>query len=220
MLNVEQTLISQYANSQTITQLVKNIDAYIDPRADIDAFYNYVFDINTAQGFGLDILGRIVDIGRELLVAPTVRYFGFSEAGMEPFGQYPFQPLVDPASEVFILADDAYRQLILVKALTNITATNSRALNQLLQNMFVNRGRCYVNDMGGMQMRYTFEFLLTPYEYAIVVNSKAFPRPAGVGSSVLNTSLPCFGFSEAGPSSSAPFGTYPFISESATHAIS
>ena len=139
---------------------------------------------------------------------------------MEPFGQAPFQPLIDPASEVYILADDAYRQLIFVKALTNITATNSRSLNQLLQNMFSNRGRCYVNDLGGMQMRYTFEFLLTPYEYAIVVNSRAFPRPAGVSSSVLTTSRPYFGFSEAGPSSSAPFGTYPFISESASHAIS
>ncbi|WP_152882578.1 DUF2612 domain-containing protein, partial [Burkholderia multivorans] len=54
MLNVEQTILSQYGNSATITQLIQNFNQYIDPRADIDAFYNAVWNIDTAQGFGLD----------------------------------------------------------------------------------------------------------------------------------------------------------------------
>ena len=38
MINVEQTIISQYANSATISQLVRNMNTYLDPRADFDAF--------------------------------------------------------------------------------------------------------------------------------------------------------------------------------------
>jgi len=77
MINVEQTIISQYGNSATITQLVRNMNEYLDPRADFDAFYNFVWNVETAQGFGLDIWGRIVNIKRELLVPDTPNYFGF-----------------------------------------------------------------------------------------------------------------------------------------------
>lgn len=216
MINVEQTIISQYGTSATITQLIRNMNAYIDPRADFDAFYNFVWNVDTAQGFGLDIWGRIVNIGRELLIPDDPIYFGFSDAlpGSYPFGEAPFWDGTPAASHTYRLEDDAYRKLILVKALANISATTAPALNQLLQNLFAGRGRCYVNDLGDMQLRYTFEFLLTPYEFAIMTQSHALPRPAGVGAILIATEVPVFGFAP----DSAPFGQAPFISEGATHA--
>ena len=219
MIDVEQTIISQYGNSATITQLVRNFNQYVDPRADFDTFFDFVWNVETAQGFGLDIWGRIVDIGRTLLIPPPVEYFGFSQAspGSYPFNDRPFYNGVPPVSETYILTDDAYRQLILVKALRNITATNAPSLNQLLQNLFGNRGRCYVNDMGGMQLRYTFEFDLTAYEWAIITQSGAMPHPAGVETSMFNSALPLFGFAEAGPSA-VPFGQGVFMPLGAIHA--
>ena len=71
MLNVEQTIISEYGNSPTLCQLVHNIDLYLDPRADIDNFYNWVWNIDTAQGFGLDIWGRIIGVSREVFSNPV-----------------------------------------------------------------------------------------------------------------------------------------------------
>lgn len=219
-MNVEQTIISQYGTSATITQLVRNMDAYINPSADIDEFYNYVWNVATAQGFGLDIWGRIVGISRALIIPATPNYFGFSEAGASafPFAEAPFYDGTVAATQSYLLSDDAYRQLIMVKALANISATVAPAINQLLQNMFVGRGRCYANDSGNMQMRYVFEFTLTPSEFAIMTQSGALPRPAGVAITLLNTSLPLFGFAEAGASAS-PFGEGVFISEGATHAV-
>lgn len=219
MINVAQTVISQYANSQTIGQLVRDMDAYIDPRADIDAFYSFVWDLDTAQGFGLDIWGRIVNIPRTLQLPASTDFFCFGEAlpGSYPFGEQPFYDGTAGATQTYLLADDAYRSLILVKALANISRTTAHAINQLLQNLFAGRGRCYVNDMGGMKMRYTFEFLLTPVEFAIVTQSGAMPRPAGVSATLINLQTPVFGFSEAGPGSSSPFGQAPFIQEGATH---
>lgn len=221
MINVEETIISQYGTSATITQLVKNMDKYIDPRADIDSFYDFVWNVNTAQGFGLDIWGRIVNISRDLQLEPDSSWFGFSEAlpGSVPFDEAPFYPeSVD--TYTFTLADDAYRSLILLKALRNISSTNAESINQLLQNLFaVSRpgARAYVNDIGNMEIRYTFEFKLTNYELAIVVQSGALPRPAGVTANIFHSDVPLFGFAEAG-ASALPFDEGVFVSEDAIHA--
>ncbi len=219
MIDVERTIISQYGNSPTILQLVQNMNAYLDPRADFDAFFDYVWNVDTAQGFGLDIWGRIVNIRRELQIPNAPVYFGFKDAlpGSYPFDEAPFYDGTPPATQTYKLADDAYRKLILTKALANIASSNAPSLNQLLQNMFADRGRCYVNDLGGMQFRYTFEFDLTLQEYAIVAQSGVLPRPAGVNAILFQSALPLFGFSEAGLSA-APFGQGVFIPQGAINA--
>lgn len=219
MIDFEKTIISQYGNSPTILQLVQNMNAYLDPRADFDAFFDYVWNVDTAQGFGLDIWGRIVNISRELQIPNAPVYFGFKDAlpGSYPFDEAPFYDGTPPATQTYKLADDAYRKLILTKALANIASSNAPSLNQLLQNMFADRGRCYVNDLGGMQFRYTFEFDLTLQEYAIVTQSGVLPRPAGVNAILFQSALPLFGFSEAGLSA-APFGQGVFIPQGAINA--
>ena len=214
MENIEQTIASQYANSGTIVELVTNMNEYIDQRTDFAAWYDYVWNVNTAQGFGLDIWGRIVDVSRILQVAGVVDSFGFNDAGtqtMKPFNQAPFYT-GPPASTAYSLGDDAYRTLILTKALINISATTAPAINQMLQNLFSGRGRAYVSDLGGMQMRYTFEFYLAPYELSII-NSGIFPHPAGVSVTIVQI-IPTltFGFQEAG-ATVTPFNDGAFYSQ-------
>jgi hypothetical protein len=184
MINVEQTIISQYGNSATISQLIYNMNENIDPRADIDNFYDVVWNVDTAVGFGLDIWGRIVGLptGRNIYTNP-----------------------------VTVLNDDQFRTIILLKALSNISITTSPTFNQLLRNLFPGRGRCYVSDQGSMQMRYTFEFPLEPFEIQIMAQPEIFLRPAGVQVGILVISLPVFGFSEAGTVTAAPFGQAPFV---------
>ena len=119
MIDVERTIISQYGNSPTITKLVQNMNEYLDPRADFDAFYDFVWNVETAQGFGLDIWGRIVNIQRALRLPSAPDYFGFKEAvpGSYPFNEAPFWDGLPAATQTYLLADDAYRELILTKAL-------------------------------------------------------------------------------------------------------
>lgn len=198
MVNVEQTIISQYANSATIVQLVQNMNGYIDPTTDFANFYSYVWNVQTAQGFGLDILGRIVNVSRMLQIPASLVNLGFKEGvNYQPFGQAPFYAGI-PASNTYLLSDNAYRVLILMKALLNISNMTAPSLNQLLKNMFAGRGRCYVIDGGGMTMRLVFEFALFPYELAILTQSNTVPRPAAVSATVLQVDLPTtFGFMEA-----------------------
>lgn len=182
MLNVEETIISQYGNSATITQLVRNIDLYLDPRADFDTFFSFVWNVETAQGFGLDIWGRIVQVERSINVPADT-----PNPGMFPF-----------TSGVYEMTDDQYRGVILIKALANITNCTADGLNQLLSNLFATRGRCYVRDTGSMSMVYTFEFWLQPFEHVIITQYQVAPRPAGVLASVFQVDVPnTFGFAES-----------------------
>lgn len=193
------TIISQYANSPIICQLIENMGQYLDPSADIDAFYDTVWNVETATGFGLDFWGKVVNVSRQLNIPGALTDFGFKEqAGAQPFGQAPLY-LTAPKSTVYALSDTAYRALILAKALANISDCTPPSINQLLQNMFQGRGRCYVTDLGNMQMNYVFEFALQPYEVAIITQSGALPRPAAIGAKLLQVDIPTtFGFAETG----------------------
>lgn len=216
MDNVEATILSQYANSPTLVQLIQNMNAYIDPSADIDAFYDMVWNLDSAVGFGLDIWGKIVGLenGRLLKIPSAEIDLGFDEAGTAsatPFGSGVFYN-GNVVTQNYYLGDDAFRTLILVKAMANISDGSIPSYNQLLQNLFAGRGRCYVNDLGNMQMRYTFEFYLEPFEVAILTQSGAMPRPTGVLASIMQVPLPnVFGFAEAGSASAAPFGQGSFF---------
>jgi hypothetical protein len=88
----DRTVISQYANSPTLRQLIYKMDEYINPDADFDAFYDYVWNVETAQGFGLDIWGRIVGVGRMLTIPGNETFLGYNEA----LNWQPFRPIVWP----------------------------------------------------------------------------------------------------------------------------
>ncbi|MFJ3048523.1 DUF2612 domain-containing protein [Herbaspirillum chlorophenolicum] len=179
MKNFAQTIISQYANSPTLVQLVTNMNDHISPDADIDGFYDAIFNINTATDYGLDIWGRIVGVDRYLKIPANPDQIGFNNGPGVPFNQAPFNGGI-ASTQTYRLSNDAFRTLIFAKALANISDCTAPSINQLLRNMFAGRGRCYVADTGDMTLRYVFEFALQPYEQAIILNSGVFPRPAGV----------------------------------------
>lgn len=198
MIDIETTIISQYANSSRIVQLVQNMNEYIDPRANMTAFYNFVWNVDTAQGFGLDIWGNIVGVSRLLQIPGDDPIVGFDNASNNPDDWTPMSQgrfaTGDEVTTSYRLDDTAYRTLILTKALSNITATTAPGINQLLKNLFPNRGKAFVRDLGNMAMEFVFNFSLTDVEYAILTQSGALPHPAGVAYSVTQISQGYFGF--------------------------
>lgn len=170
------TLLSQYANSPIILQLIADCSQWLDPASRFDAFYALVWDIDTAQGWGLDVWGRILGVGRVLQV-PVGEYLGFeSDPVAKPFGFGIFYR-GHRATNNAILTDEAYRTLLLAKAALNITNCSNGAINQILLNLF---GDGYVRDNLDMTMTYVFSHTLTPVETAIVFQSGVLPKPAGV----------------------------------------
>lgn len=213
--DVWKTIISQYANSPILTTLITNIFEYLDQTANFEAFFDLVWNVDTAQGHGLDVWGRIVGVSRVLQIPVVTDWFGFEEASPSsmPFGQASFISGT-PITNNYALSDDAFRLLILAKAATNITNGSIPAINQILLSLFPGRGNCYVTEgtistdwfgfqeavntsgfnqqsfysgavLSTMSMQYVFNFALTPVELAIVESSGALPKPTGVSASVV-----------------------------------
>ncbi|MEI7296587.1 DUF2612 domain-containing protein [Paraburkholderia tropica] len=203
MENYLETVLSQYGNSPTLLSLIDSFNSSIDPSGNIDLFYQYVWDITTAQGFGLDVWGRIVGVSRILEIPGGVIDLGFEEAGTASaaqFGQGVFYNGTQATSN-FTLSDDAFRTLILAKALANISQSNIHAYNTILMSLFQGRGNAFVLDLGNMAMSLVFLFPLADYEIAIIKQSGAFTPPTGVGFNVMVVPTPTFGFAEAGSAS-------------------
>ena len=211
MIDPKQTIISQYANSSVILQLLADWNIDIDPRPNLQDFITKVWNISTAEGYGLDMWGRRVGVTRTISVPDlTVTYFGFSEGGgYQPFGQAPFYDGYQASTQVD-LSDDDYRTLLLAKALANISNCSAPVINLILYNLFLAPGRpyegrkAYVIDVGSMEMQYFFGFVLSPTDLALLINSGAIQRPVGVLSFILSIDPNhCFGFAGTGLQ---PFG--------------
>lgn len=73
------TVMRQYSNSATLLALLDSFDQWVDLTKFTDDFLAYVWNIDTAQGFGLDILGRILGRSRYFEVAQSPgNNFGFN----------------------------------------------------------------------------------------------------------------------------------------------
>jgi beta-lactam-binding protein with PASTA domain len=204
LFDFEATVISQYANSPTILQLCNNMNQYVDQSQNFANFFNFVWNVDTAVGFGLDIWGTIVGVGRLLQIPNSTVYVGFYQSGESqpdqdwtPAGSSQ-PPYNDPpvggafytgnnATEAYLLPDDAYRQLILAKAFANIASTTAPALNQILQNLY-GPGAAFVLNTGPMAISYNLTFTPTAIQLAILEQSGVIPTPPGV-SVVINTNV-------------------------------
>jgi hypothetical protein len=206
--------MKQYAASPTIQQLIADRGTYF-PNSWQDQFYSNIWNVDTAGTLGLDIWGRIVVIGRNIQI-PVVDYFGFTTIPTQSWGAFGEESFYTgpTTSTTFRLENDAYRILILAKALSNIAKTDARSLNRVLQQLFPGRGRAWVSDLGSMAMRFYFEFALEPWEMAVLVSGGVLPRPAGVGAMIAQIPAETFGFFEAG-ADSEPFNQGTLLSNGA-----
>jgi hypothetical protein len=188
--DVWETVISQYANSPILMQLILNFDAYLDQTQNLDNFIGFMRDISSASGYGLIVWGNIVGVTNVLQIVGTQKYFGFEEA--TPISADPFGPggqssfySGTPLTSNFTLSDDAFRLLILAKALANLSNGSIDSINQILISLFPNRGNAFGTDGLNMTGTYTFNFILTPVELAIVEQSGVLPKPTGVNFTVV-----------------------------------
>ena len=181
MLNYQRTIISQYAVSPVMNAVIAAMNQWKDPTANINGFYDMVWNIATAQGYGLDVWGRILGISRILQVTLADPYFGWDEAttlSAWPWNQgifYNGEPLLGN----FALSDTGFRTLLMAKAAFNIVNSSSPAINQLLLALFPGQ-RSYIVDNHDMSITYIFNWQPSPVDQAIVELSGVLPHPAGV----------------------------------------
>ena len=210
MQNLDQTILSQFANSPTLLSLINTFNDAVDPTAELNSFYNNVWNISTASGWGLDNWGRIVGISRVLsFPAALTGYLGFvQQHGSESFGYGTFFSGAGDTTN-YALTDNAYRMLILTKAFANISNCAIPSYNKMLMGLFPGRGNAFVVDQGGMRMQLTFQFVLSAVEVNILKYSGAFSTPTGVSFTILEFPFGAtFGFSQQHGTNGFGHGTF------------
>lgn len=181
------TVISQYANSVILTKILDFFEQAIDPTPNIDAFFDNMWNIETAIGYGLDVWGRIVGVTRILQVASDEN-FGFAEADsvtLVGWNQAKFYSGSSLTSN-YALTDSAFRTLIYAKAAANITDGSIPSINAILRTLFSGAGNSYVIDNNDMTITYRFEFTLSGVQRAIIEQSGVLPTPTGVSFNVVD----------------------------------
>lgn len=177
-MNIIDTIASQYANSPALLKIIYSFADAIDPNKFTQEYFDLIFNIATANDYGLDNWGRIIGISRHVKgVNLNAESFGFSQ-GYFPFNNRPFSSGGPGSAGGWELDTEAYRKLLFLKALANIIYATAPNINKLIREFF---GRdCYYLITGHMQAEYVFKFELGQFERFLVFDSGILPRPCGV----------------------------------------
>jgi hypothetical protein len=178
-------ILSQFKNSPTIDAMIMAFNAAMDQTANLESLYDLIWNVATAQGYGLDVWGRIVGVTRTIQFPNTSQLpFGFEEPdSWVGFGQGIFFT-GNVINSNFQLNDSDFRTLIFAKAAGNISDGSIPSANNILLTLFSHRGDCFIQDNQNMSITYVFKFALNPVELAIVELSGVLPVRAGVSISV------------------------------------
>jgi hypothetical protein len=158
----------------------------------IDSFTGE-FDLDTATDDRLDIIGRIVGIGREIPFSIPKIAFGFDENPNSRGFDDKFSPLEDRApfqdkfespSTDLVLDDNAYRQFIRAKIAKNtfgpyMSGNDSLSIQQAVINIF--GGLAFVTDNYDMTLTLHVSPLFNSTTLDALLDLSLIPKPQGVG---------------------------------------
>lgn len=169
-------ILLQYQNSPTILKLIDSFK-YLDPSRNIQDIYNLVFNIKTANSYGLDNWGRILGVSRYInLIGED--YFGFKESNFEPFNQSPFY--TGQRTGNYKLEDEQYRKVLLLACARVTTDATLPSINHITSILFEGRGICKVIRSGIMKISFIFNFTPLLWETSLLRNNDIVPVPCGV----------------------------------------
>ncbi len=205
------TVQSQYAASPRILALAAQYWQLLDPTPSADLMISKMIDPSTAEGYGLDVWGRIVGIKRAL-VPVGGDYLAFAPPSnvTNPEGNSWDNAPFNPVNSAGYASDAIYRVYVYVKAMLNIGNGSLADLNRYFSLLFPDSGIKIIHS-GTMIIRVLdFNARLTAAD--ILALRTLDWVPLGVGWQLWQGEPDCFGF--AG-SELQPFDQAPFLSESA-----
>lgn len=205
------TVQSQYAASPRILALAAQYWQLLDPTPSADLMISKMIDPSTAEGYGLDVWGRIVGIKRAL-VPVGGDYLAFAPPAnvANPDGNSWNNAPFNPVNSAGYASDAIYRVYVYVKAMLNIGNGSLADLNRYFSLLFPDSGIKIIHS-GTMIIRVLdFNARLTAAD--ILALRTLDWVPLGVGWQLWQGTPDCFGF--AG-SELQPFDQAPFLSETA-----
>ncbi|UGB47011.1 DUF2612 domain-containing protein [Frateuria edaphi] len=111
------------------------------------------FDVDTAVGAQLDVVGQWVGVSREVSVPITGAYFAWDTAGLG-WDQGNWQGPFDPTSGITALDDGTYRVLIKAKIGANHWDGTLPSAKAILDGVFTGGSKTIIQDNGNMTITF------------------------------------------------------------------
>lgn len=196
----EKLLIVQYADKPKASATVSAIVSRFKNISDVIEQFESAFDLDTAIGAQLDIIGKIVGISRNVEgVIPKI-FFGFDDnVNARGFGLAPFYTTDQAQYTDTQLSDSDYRFFIRMKIAKNhVKATmsddNGSNLNAVILSMF--EGYAYMVDNKDMTVTIYIENSPKSYLLPYAITLDLIPLPQAVDIKYISiTAREPFGFS-------------------------
>lgn len=187
-------LLWQYDKAARLQALIDAKQAWYD--AQHSAFWSDwvrdVFDLRTANDFGLSVWARILNVPL-LAIAPGSgdrEVFGFGEFNLN-FENGNFGRDRDAALS---LTTEQRRLALRLRYFQLVSRGTVPEINGFLRTLFGDQGLAYVLDGLDMSLTYVFTFLPDPSVLFVLEQFDLLPRPAGVRVSILINPADRFGF--------------------------
>lgn len=181
----EDLLILQYADKPKAYATISTIVDRFKNISDVMEYFETAFDLDTAIGSQLDIIGNIVGISRNVEdVIPKI-FFGFDDnTNARGFGSAPFYTQDQSVYTDTQLTDSDYRFFIKLKIAKNhakatLVDDDGRSINNIISTMF--DGYAYAVDNKDMSLTLYIENSTKAYLLPYAISLNLIPLPQAVG---------------------------------------
>lgn len=193
------SVLWQYNEAENLLRMLQSKSDWYDQnqKAFWENWYRDVFDLRTANQFGLIIWGIILGLQLYVNTPPdlTKPTFGFAGSGGTNFDNGNF---TDTTGSSYLLPVDIQRRALQLRYLQLTSSGTVPETNRAMKRIFGDLGRVYLRDYGNMTQAYIFLFPIPADLKYLFDNYDILPRPAGVLSNYVDATINHFGF--------APFG--------------
>lgn len=188
-----QSLLWQYNDATNIQYLIAQKEDWYNANQNQfwSDWYKNVFDLRTANDFGLSVWSIILNLPYFSSPDPDAidkPLFGFGTYN-ENFNNGNFSNI----NQGIILPIEERRLVLQLRYFQLCTRGDILDINAFLNYLF-GYGQVYALDGLNMTMRYIFNFDANDTFIYVLQLYDILPRPAAVGSTIINTTHPTFGF--------------------------
>ena len=203
-VDILRSLLWQYNRAENLERLLTLKQQWYD-RNHRDFWNNWfrdVFDLRTANDFGLTVWSNILDlpITVETTESPSTYYaFGFSDtvgADDSPISNFNNGNFATPADELEGLTTDQKRILLRLRAYNLFSDVTVPSINTALQDVFGDDNYVYVIDNNDMTITYVFSVIPDPKTLFLLENFDILPRPSTVSYDIRIVPQVTWGFDE------------------------
>lgn len=191
-----QSLLWQHNEASNLTALLEQKQAWWNEN--YTQFWNDwitdVFDLRTANEFGLQVWSRILNVPLQITLPPSApgkKTFGFGVHNQN-FTHGNFSTLGGSTAG---LTTDQKRTVLQMRYFKLISRPTVVEINRMLNMVFKDYGKAWVLDANDMSfVVYTFDFVPGSQLALILQSYDILPRPAGVGVKYVVAGRKTFGF--------------------------